>query len=60
MNLFLKSSQPSIPSLSFEMFTAGLWPGKWIFHHNNALSLTALLEKQFSARKQIPVLEYPP
>jgi hypothetical protein len=34
-----------------------LWLDKWILHHRNMPSLTALSVKHILAKKQIPVLE---
>lgn len=47
MNLFLKTSEPSILFSCFRIFTACLWPDKWILHHNNPSSHTDLWKISF-------------
>jgi hypothetical protein len=43
----------------FHQKIPNLWKDKWIFHHNNAHSLTAVSGKHFLAKKQKLVLEHP-
>jgi len=38
----------------------GLWPDKWIFHHDNAPAHDALRVREFLAKNSITKMDLPP